>query len=97
MDDEARRISRDGCRDDHAAPVRQVAAQQPRRIVADSRGAGASVQEVAERHGVRANVLSAWRRQDASRAAKPVKLRTSQGRYDLCATQTLLARTVARV
>jgi transposase len=48
-------------------------AQQRRRIVADSRVAGATVQEVAERHGVRANLLSAWRRQEASRAAKPVK------------------------
>lgn len=49
-------------------------AQQRRRIVADSRVAGASVQEVAQRHGVRANLLSAWRRQDdASRARKPVK------------------------
>jgi transposase len=49
-------------------------AQQRRRIIADSRVAGASVQVVAERHGVRANLLSAWRRQDdASRAAKPVK------------------------
>jgi hypothetical protein len=48
-------------------------AQQRRRIVADSRVAGASVQEVAERHGVRANLLSAWRRQEASHAAKPVK------------------------
>jgi transposase len=49
-------------------------AQQRRRIVADSRVAGASVQEVAQRHGVRANLLSAWRRQDdASRAVKPVK------------------------
>jgi hypothetical protein len=48
-------------------------AQQRRRIVADSRVARATVQEVAERHGVRANLLSAWRRQDASRAAKPVK------------------------
>jgi transposase len=49
-------------------------AQQRRRIVADSRVAGASVQDVAQRHGVRANLLSAWRRQDdASRAAKPVK------------------------
>ncbi len=49
-------------------------AQQRRRIVADSRVAGASVQEVAQRHGVRPNLLSAWRRQDqAARAAKPVK------------------------
>jgi len=48
-------------------------AQQRRRIVADSRVAGASVQEVAERHGVRANLLSAWRRQAAARAAKPMK------------------------
>jgi transposase len=49
-------------------------AQQRRRIVADSRVAGASVQEVAQRHGVRANLLSSWRRQDgASCAVKPVK------------------------
>jgi Transposase len=49
-------------------------AQRRRRIVVDSRVAGASVQEVAERHGVRPNLLSAWRRQDdASRMTKPVK------------------------
>jgi transposase len=49
-------------------------AQQRRRIVADSRVAAASVQQVAERHGVRPNLLSAWRRQDdASRATRPVK------------------------
>ncbi len=49
-------------------------AEQRRRAVADSRLAGASVQEVARRHGVRANLLSAWRRQDrAARAAKQVK------------------------
>lgn len=38
--------------------------QQKRRIVADSRVAGAAVHEVARRHGVRANLLSAWRRRD---------------------------------
>ena len=37
--------------------------EQRRRAVADSRVAGASVQEVARGHGVRANLLSAWRRQ----------------------------------
>ena len=41
--------------------------QQKRRIVADSRVSGASIQEVAHRHGVRPNLLSAWRRQ----AGKP--------------------------
>lgn len=46
-------------------------AAQRRRAVADSRLAGISVQEVARRHGVRANLLSAWRRQD--RAATQVK------------------------
>ena len=55
-------------------------AQQRRRIVADSRVAGATVQEVAERHGVRANLVSAWRRRDdASCAAKPVKFAAGQG------------------
>lgn len=44
--------------------------QQRRRIVADSRVAGASIQEVARRHGVRPNLLSAWRRQ----AARPRKI-----------------------
>jgi len=49
-------------------------AEQRYRAVADSRVPGALVQDVAQRHGVRANLLSAWRRQDeASRARKPVK------------------------
>jgi hypothetical protein len=48
--------------------------QQRRRIVADSRAAGASVREVAQRHGVRAALLSAWRRQDdVCGTTKPVK------------------------
>jgi transposase len=48
-------------------------AEQRRRAVADSRVAGASVQEVARRHGVRANLLSAWRRQADSARKKMVK------------------------
>ena len=43
----------------------QWSEQQRRRIVADSRVAGASVQEVAHRHGVRPNLLSSWRGQTA--------------------------------
>ena len=49
-------------------------AQQRRQIVADSLVAGASVQEVAQRHGVRPNLLTAWRgRETALRRTKPVK------------------------
>ncbi len=48
-------------------------AEQRRRAVADSRVAGASVQEVARRHGVRANLLSAWRRQADTVRTKAVK------------------------
>ena len=51
----------------------QWTAAQRRRAVADSRVAGASVQEVARRHGVRANLLSAWRRQAATVRTKAVK------------------------
>lgn len=36
-------------------------AQQRRRAVADSQVSGASIQDVAQRHGIRANLLSAWR------------------------------------
>ena len=49
--------------------------QQRRRIVADSQVAGASIQEVALRHGVRPNLLSAWRRQAAKRPKMAVKTR----------------------
>jgi len=41
--------------------------QQRRRIVAESRVAGASIREVAHRHGVRPNLLTAWRRQAGDR------------------------------
>jgi transposase len=65
-------------------------AEQRRRAVADSRVSGASVQEVARRHGVRANLLSAWRRQaDAVRtktvkfAAVKVKAAPAQGLIEI--------------
>jgi transposase len=58
-----------------AAKVRRGkwTAEQRRRAVADSRVAGASVQQVARRHGVRANLLSAWRRQSDTVRIKAVK------------------------
>ena len=43
--------------------LRKYSAEQRRAIVAESRVAGASVRAVAERHGVRPNLLSYWRRQ----------------------------------
>jgi transposase-like protein len=46
---------------------------QRRRIIAQSRVAGAKVREVAERHGVHPNVLSAWRGQEAPGATKPMR------------------------
>jgi transposase len=42
-------------------------AEQREQMVAESRQPGASVNEVAQRHGVRAALLSAWRRRAASR------------------------------
>jgi transposase len=51
----------------------QWTVEQRRRAVADSRVAGASVQEVARRHGVRANLLSTWRRQADTARTKSVK------------------------
>lgn len=42
--------------------------EQREQMVAESRQPGASVNEVAQRHGVRAALLSAWRRRAASRS-----------------------------
>ena len=41
------------------------------RMVAESLRPGASVSEVAQRHGVRPNLLTAWRRKAAVNAAPP--------------------------
>lgn len=43
-------------------------AEQRAQMVAESRQPGASLNEVAQRHGVRAALLSAWRRKAASRS-----------------------------
>ena len=44
-------------------------AEQREQMVAESRQSDASVIEVAQRHGVRAALLSAWRRKAASQSA----------------------------
>jgi transposase-like protein len=51
-------------------------AQQRQEIVAASLVAGASINEVAERYGVRANLLTAWRRRhdEAITGSKPKKI-----------------------
>lgn len=53
-----------------ASSARQVkwSAEQREQMVAESRQPGASVSEVAQRHGVRTALLSAWRRKAASRS-----------------------------
>lgn len=43
-------------------------AEQREQVIAESRQPGASVNEVAQRHGVRAALLTAWRRKAASRS-----------------------------
>jgi transposase-like protein len=60
--------------------------QQRRRIVAASRVAGASIQEVAVRHGVRPGLLSAWRRQEA-KPAKEAKAQFAAVRVSSTAAQ----------
>ena len=46
-------------------------AQQRQEIVDASLVAGASINEVAERYGIRANLLTAWRRRHVALAATP--------------------------
>lgn len=50
-------------------PRGKWSAEQREQMVAESRQPGASVSEVAQRHGVRAGLLSAWRRKVAGRSA----------------------------
>jgi len=49
-------------------PRGKWSAEQREQMVAESRQLGASVSEVAQRHGVRTALLSAWRRKAASRS-----------------------------
>jgi transposase len=51
--------------------------QQRQEIVQASLAAGASINEVAERYGVRANLLTAWRRRHAAGAIAVSKLKVS--------------------
>jgi transposase len=63
--------------------VRRFTAEQRAQIVAESEIAGASVREVAQRHGLRPNMLSYWRHREqessgtraaVKRTARPVVL-----------------------
>jgi len=49
--------------------VRKFTAKQRRRAVAESLVPGASVRAVAQRHGVRPNLLSYWRKQHGANGA----------------------------
>lgn len=49
--------------------VRKFTSEQRRRAVAESLAAGASVRAVAQRHGVRPNLLSYWRKQHGANGA----------------------------
>jgi transposase len=51
-------------------------AQQRREIVEASLVKGASINEVAERYGIRANLLTAWRRRYAASAEAPKRNKT---------------------
>lgn len=65
--------------------------EQREQMVAESRQSGASVIEVAQRHGVRAALLSAWRRKAASRSApKPAALRFAAVRVSAAASEGVI-------
>jgi transposase len=68
-----------------SGPRRKYTIDEKRVMVAETRQPGASVPEVAQRHGVNANLLSAWRRLErpgllveggTSKALLPVKVST---------------------
>jgi transposase len=63
------------------APRRRVrgrwTAEQRQQIVEASLAAGASINEVAEQHGIRANLLTAWRRRHAAAKAVSKRKKTS--------------------
>ncbi len=58
----------------------QWTAEERGRIVAASLVAGASINEVAKRYGVRANLLSAWRRREAD-ATRAVQSKQSAAHF----------------
>lgn len=68
-----------------SGPRRKYTIKEKRAMVAETRQHGASVPEVAQRHGVNANLLSVWRRLErqgllveggTSKALLPVKVST---------------------
>jgi len=68
-----------------SGPRRKYSIQEKRAMVEETRQTGASVPEVAQRHGVNANLLSVWRRLEkqgllveggTSKALLPVKVAT---------------------
>jgi transposase-like protein len=63
-------------------------AQQCREIVAASLVEGASINEVAERCGIRANLLSAWRRRHAASVAAPKRAKTPVHFAAVCVSGT---------
>jgi len=67
-----------GSNDEDPATLRRKrrswALEQKRRIVEESLEEGASIAEVARRHGLNANQLFAWRRQFGAEPAAPMEL-----------------------
>jgi transposase len=67
------------------APKKRVrgrwTAQQRQQIVEESLVAGASINEVAEQHGIRANLLTAWRRRHAAATSAVAKRKKVSAKF----------------